>query len=236
MSENKYYVYRFLNENKEVIYVGKAKNIDSRIKSHKHLPKECYSETKRIEYINCLSENESIIYEVYLISMYSPKYNTQHNKHSKFSFKLPCKIWNILDCNDFEYIKNEIIKKSFYISTNRLEYFIDRAYCLKVTNYNSEDNPQFKSWKEMVSQPIELKYIPIIYDVKNKCHRLYYNGTCGFIRTYNDDYKFYRKIIIDEDLLKREIDYKKIYESSIKNDLFKKINEPKLKESELSSE
>ena len=234
MTENEYYVYRFLNENNETIYVGKAKNIDSRIKSHNHLPKECYSEVKRIEYIKCLNENESAIYEIYLINIYSPKYNIQHKKDSKFSFKLPCKLWNVLDCNDFEYIKNEIIKKSFYISTNRLKYFIDRTYCLKVINYNSEDNPQFKSWKEMVSQPIELKYIPVIYDVKNKCHRLYYDGTCGFIRPYDEDYKFYRRIKIDEDLLKREIDYRKIYESSIKNELFKDINKPKtkLKESE----
>ena len=35
-------IYRFLNKNKEVIYVGKAKDLNKRLSTHKHLDIECY--------------------------------------------------------------------------------------------------------------------------------------------------------------------------------------------------
>ena len=37
-------VYRFLNKDNEIIYIGKTKDLDNRIKTHEHLPKECYLE------------------------------------------------------------------------------------------------------------------------------------------------------------------------------------------------
>lgn len=44
---NKMYVYRFLNKNEEVIYVGQTKYLDLRIGSHNHLPKIAYKETEK---------------------------------------------------------------------------------------------------------------------------------------------------------------------------------------------
>ena len=51
----KYYVYRFLNNKNEIIYVGKSVNFINRMKQHfgsnGHLPKECYDNVDKIEYI-----------------------------------------------------------------------------------------------------------------------------------------------------------------------------------------
>jgi len=80
----KYYVYRFINANNEIIYIGKTNNIDNRISkqhfSHSgHLPRECYIETHRIEYAQFKSDNMMRIYEIYLIDKHKPLYNQEFN-------------------------------------------------------------------------------------------------------------------------------------------------------------
>ena len=40
-------VYRFLDKNNNIIYVGKAKNLKSRLNSHNHLSEKCYDEIER---------------------------------------------------------------------------------------------------------------------------------------------------------------------------------------------
>lgn len=73
----KYYIYRFLNKDNEIIYVGKARNILNRIGSaHNHLPKECYNETCKIEYMCFDTEGEILLAERYFIAKTKPKYNT----------------------------------------------------------------------------------------------------------------------------------------------------------------
>ena len=42
------YIYRFLNNKEEIIYIGKAKKLKERMNNHTHLPKECYDETIEI--------------------------------------------------------------------------------------------------------------------------------------------------------------------------------------------
>lgn len=46
-----HYVYRLVNNDSRIIYVGRCKSLDSRLKQHSHLPKEAYDEVARIEYI-----------------------------------------------------------------------------------------------------------------------------------------------------------------------------------------
>lgn len=35
-------IYRFLDINKKLLYIGKAKNLEERLSNHNHLPIECY--------------------------------------------------------------------------------------------------------------------------------------------------------------------------------------------------
>ncbi len=76
-----YFVYRFINKKQNVIYIGKSKKpLTERFKMHFHLPDECYSMVHKIEYIECKTEADMSIKEIYYINKYSdnrPFYNVQ---------------------------------------------------------------------------------------------------------------------------------------------------------------
>lgn len=66
-----YFVYRFLDKKKNIIYVGKSKqNLEARFKGHSHLPDECYKMVYKIEYIECSTESDMSIKEIYYINKY----------------------------------------------------------------------------------------------------------------------------------------------------------------------
>lgn len=92
------FVYRFLNEQNEIIYVGRTNNIHHRIgsqhfKKHGHLTDACYEECKYVDYAELVSENDSKIYEIYLIDKYSPKYNITLTTGGAVSLDLPELSW-----------------------------------------------------------------------------------------------------------------------------------------------
>lgn len=77
------YVYRFLDEKNNVLYVGKTVDMDRRMKQHfseeSHLYQngkgEIYNITYRIEYIECEDEYSALQKELYYINLYKPRYN-----------------------------------------------------------------------------------------------------------------------------------------------------------------
>lgn len=64
--ERKYYVYRFLNKDNIIIYVGRTGNLYQRFLQHDHLT----DEVSKIEYIECDSEAEMVWKEIYYINLY----------------------------------------------------------------------------------------------------------------------------------------------------------------------
>lgn len=76
-------VYIFRNGEGEVIYVGKAISLRSRVKSHFHLstedPKEemIRRDTEEVNYFVCGSETEALVLENNLIKQFSPCYNVR---------------------------------------------------------------------------------------------------------------------------------------------------------------
>ena len=66
-----HFVYRFINKENTVIYVGKtSQSLAQRFNQHEHLPSECYEQVEHIEYIECRSAAETQIKEVYYINLY----------------------------------------------------------------------------------------------------------------------------------------------------------------------
>ncbi len=66
-----FYVYRFIDKLENVIYVGKSKqDLQQRFKGHQHLPENCYSMVEKIEYIECPTEADMSIKEIYYINKY----------------------------------------------------------------------------------------------------------------------------------------------------------------------
>lgn len=76
MGKYKNCIYRFLNKDNEIIYIGKAKDLKQRISSHTHLPDKCYDETKSIEFVMFDTEDDMNFAERYYIPKYNPMYNT----------------------------------------------------------------------------------------------------------------------------------------------------------------
>ena len=77
-------VYKFFNSKKEIIYIGKAKNIKNRVKSYLNLRKgegkrisKLKSSIKYIETIITKTESDALILEQGLISKIRPPFNIQ---------------------------------------------------------------------------------------------------------------------------------------------------------------
>lgn len=106
-------VYRFLNKCNEVIYVGKAKDLENRLYGHNHLPKECYAETIYIEYIKFNTEYDIDFAERYFISKYKPKYNIAlHEKVLTFNVnELDNKQW--IEFNEKKHFKLSKLNPKF---------------------------------------------------------------------------------------------------------------------------
>ena len=79
--------YRFLDTLENTIYVGSAKNIDRRLRSHfhgkqGHLGREVYNQVARVEIIKTDDYATALALEQYLINKYKPKYNKKDKAHN----------------------------------------------------------------------------------------------------------------------------------------------------------
>lgn len=136
-------IYRFLNFNEDVIYVGKTERIEHRINSHisksSHLPTKCYEEIYKIQFMALSSTVLMDIKEMYYINLYKPKYNSNHlyNEEafiiSDFSkdkwLDYSREIVNKMATNK----KNDIANDLLYNSDN-VNYKINTIFCRKRGN------------------------------------------------------------------------------------------------------
>ena len=96
--------YRFINCNGEIIYVGRAKNLITRLGTHDHLPEECYKQIERIEYCKFNSNDDLDLAEPYFIAKWKPKFN-QDFVNKKYSFTL-----KEFEEKEWKILKNKSIK------------------------------------------------------------------------------------------------------------------------------
>lgn len=78
-------LYCFKNKQGEIIYIGRADDIHKRLKSHEHLPEECYNEINSIEYAIVTNKADRDILETLFISQLNPKYNIKQKYNEKAS-------------------------------------------------------------------------------------------------------------------------------------------------------
>lgn len=89
-----YFVYMFLNEKEEPLYIGISTNLITRIEvqhfksSNGNLSQKCIEETYSILYHTALSCDDMKIKERYLINTLNPIYNSKMNNENKFSFTI----------------------------------------------------------------------------------------------------------------------------------------------------
>ena len=105
------YVYMFLNEFEEPIYIGISKRLTTRIETQHfkgksgNLSKECIEETHKILYHQATSADDMKIKERYLINTLNPKYNNKMNNGNNFNFSIS------FDWEEYKFNKDELLKK-----------------------------------------------------------------------------------------------------------------------------
>lgn len=99
---NNFYVYRFLDNNDNIIYVGKTNNIYSRIYNHINIAISIkqnenqflmYQNIYKIEYSEVKSDYHMNIYEIHYICKYNPPFNDNFKSNNTQLFDLPELIW-----------------------------------------------------------------------------------------------------------------------------------------------
>jgi predicted GIY-YIG superfamily endonuclease len=182
MKMDRYYIYRFLNKKRDVIYVGRTKNISSRIsKQHfaenGHLDPKCYDETLEVHYAELNNINEQMIYELYFIGKFKPKYNSQYNTgNNDLDFTLPDVNWNI-------YIEPKKSKIEYMEVIYKMDIEIQRVHframsCIE--DILEKDLDRATLIRKVESIKCELDYL------------LDYRNNNDTLRTYTDKIKLFK--------------------------------------------
>ncbi|OPH61750.1 hypothetical protein BC351_00470 [Paenibacillus ferrarius] len=128
-----YYIYRFINKNGEVIYVGKTvQPIKNRMGVHfgfsGHLKLECYEQKESIEYITLKSRIDMNIKEMYYIGKWKPVFNSDYNKlyHEEMTIKInEDDNWIILNEDIEKFNENKKKKPINHLTLEDIKKFVD---------------------------------------------------------------------------------------------------------------
>lgn len=151
----KFYVYKFVDVNQEILYIGATENLERRI-NYQHLQlevkgnldKKCIEEKCKVYFHTCLSNSEMKIKEHYLIAKLNPKYNKNYKTRDEIGFEMPIK-WEEFKFSNYQ--KRKALKrkdiKNFTLNLNETNYYklinIYRNYQLKNKLFNAFTLTQF---------------------------------------------------------------------------------------------
>lgn len=149
-----FYLYRFLDDKDNVLYIGRTNNIERRIikehfTSNTHLPPECYLEVAKVEYASFVNESEEVAYEAILINQVRPKYNKQFKDNATFEVQIPSIEWKEFQWNFPEpmemmkMLKKEVVAASDSISNTLSQLLTPRNECYLSFGYFSIDKMAF---------------------------------------------------------------------------------------------
>jgi excinuclease ABC subunit C len=151
---NKTGVYKFLGKKNEILYIGKATNLKSRVGSYfskdlaiKRSPliSKMVSEAKSIKYELTETVLESLILEAHLIKKFTPPYNTADKDQKSFYFVAVTK----------EIFPRILLVREREIKTGKLKFEVDEYF---------GPYPHGSELKEA------LKIIRKIFPFRDKCH------------------------------------------------------------------
>jgi hypothetical protein len=82
------YIYKMVNKDREIIYIGKSIDLKQRINQHMN-DKDWFHEVNQILYTKCKTQTDMDIYEIYYINKFKPKHNKASMNSDIFSLILP---------------------------------------------------------------------------------------------------------------------------------------------------
>jgi len=86
--KNMYHVYKFIDAEDKVLYIGKSKHVKSRISNHIN-EKRWIKEGVKVYVGECKNKTDMDMYEIYYINKYNPIHNVASMNDEEFSIKLP---------------------------------------------------------------------------------------------------------------------------------------------------
>ena len=123
MEEVKNCVYRFLDADGKILYVGSTiQSLNLRLGQHNcgHLCDCCKTSTNKVEYIVLPTLMDIRVAEIYFINKYQPPYNTQHKYEDGITYTI-----DYLDKMDWTEYKEKIpFRKQRYSRTNSLQELV----------------------------------------------------------------------------------------------------------------
>ena len=144
-----YTVYKHLDEDENILYIGKSKSLLYRQRQHKKNA-EWFDKVDSIEYCTLSSKSEMDLVEIYLINTLNPKYNKKDSRNDDFvSLKLDELNWLQFDMCEIEYVNRYDKNKDDYLyedfifdnieSAKYISCFVENGY---LNNANTEENKE----------------------------------------------------------------------------------------------
>jgi len=152
-----FYLYRFLNKNNEIMYVGKTTNMNNRMYTHLNnhfslrTPEkyDLYNNLHTIEYCEMESDYHMNMYEIHYICKYKPLYNLEFKSDNNNLFDIPDIIWTPY-----------IIKS--YIDDVSLYYYCNFKLTIKDIRYKLANDIEF--YNEFIKEYLDSTYLNRIFN------------------------------------------------------------------------
>ena len=143
-----HYLYKFVNKNDEVIYIGITGDIKKRIQSQHfggsgHLPEECYEEALMVLYVECVSKDDASVKERYFINKEKPMYNDKLKNDSAFSFTIDEPEWKYMAVSKKDLLNKKVKSKKHGLRMSELK--------------DSKLNPGTQAYKSRKGETIKIK-------------------------------------------------------------------------------
>jgi len=158
------YVYRFLDKDDNILYVGKTKtSLGNRMGQHfgsnGHLPNECYKQVKAIEYIQTANMAEMDIKEIYYINKWKPPFNTAKKMRDKLYVEIDeFETWCLYE-PEIERVKRELNK----LQSEKDTLFSEKSEALESIKRLEEENKIMKKENRTIEEELiklKEKYVP----------------------------------------------------------------------------
>jgi len=171
------FVYRYVNEDDEIVYVGKTNSMKRRVAEH--LTNEHWTKDNnfKIEYIMLCNKTEEQMYESHYISLWQPKFNTDKKNFGSATFNIPEKEWVLYEedikepkepCKSDDYKKKE---KDIFVSNEELDLLI-QCFKSSISNFKTGIQLKFNTINEgncFTSKLSKLGIIKNAYPLFSKC-------------------------------------------------------------------
>lgn len=212
-----YYVYRFVDENHNIIYVGRTNDLFTRMSTHfgknGHLPKACYEQVHRIDYLQVETKNDMKIKELYYISRYRPLFNTVDTGEVTFELNEPADAWVTMDEPNTSLLRDiSLLKKKNKANESKIETLESekRKLVKKVDTRKNQISELEKYVRYLEEKSLEKDFIGAVHHLKQepkavfihvqdgKCHHVLYRSEGEEdISALHFDYRTFTRHFVD---------------------------------------